>query len=89
MLGNPIAGDDGNGDQGGGDHERHNVRLSVRMECCERDGVIAAEFFTVFQKLLFSRFPGAMIAGRHYDRDKHDADPDDDDACGDELIDTQ
>jgi len=54
--------------------DRRNVRMSVQIDCCERDALIAAEFFTVFQKLLGSRFPRAIITGRQYDREKYDYD---------------
>ncbi len=58
-----------------GSHEDQNVCMYVQMDCTERDGPIAAEFFTVFQKLLGARFPRAMITGRQYDKNKHPVEP--------------
>jgi|GEM_PF-4315913 len=48
--------------------ENRRVRLYVRMDCSEADSVIAAEFFTVFYKIIGSRFMGAAIEARQYDR---------------------
>ncbi|MEO1241008.1 MAG: hypothetical protein AAFX54_03795 [Pseudomonadota bacterium] len=47
------------------------VRLYVRMDCSEAEGVIAAEFFTVFEQIIAKRFMGAAITARQYDRARH------------------
>lgn len=65
---------------GGDNRDNRNIRLFVEMACDEPDGVIAAEFFKVFERLLVMRFPRAVLSTRQYDseaaaRADFDADP--------------
>ncbi|MEO1242342.1 MAG: hypothetical protein AAFX54_10570 [Pseudomonadota bacterium] len=60
--------------------DNRNIRLFVEMACDEPDGVIAAEFFSMFERLLVMRFPRAVLSTRQYDseaaaRADFDADP--------------
>jgi len=50
--------------------EDRRGRLAVRMDCSHEDAVIAAEFFTVFQKIIGSRFMAAVIWGAQYHRER-------------------
>ena len=51
---------------GGESKDARNVRLFVEMACDEPDGLIAAEFFTMFERLLVMRFPRAVLSSRQY-----------------------
>jgi len=70
------------------DPDRRNIRLSVKMACCTRDGQIAAALFADFEDILRARLPYAMILSRQYDSEKYDWDEQQVDRDDEELMTT-